>query len=164
MRLTITQLQTQLLNQIPLIRHMAVVVDDYDGRMIRLAAPLAPNVNHFQTAFGGSIATLGIAAGWALLYMRLQEQDFKAALVIQRSEIEFMAPVHDDFEARCCLDDDRAWAAFTAQLRHHRRAKLTLVSDVFCNGAPVAQQTGTYAAMLSSAAPQNAQGRDNPAS
>ena len=43
---------------IPLTGHMQVGVRAVDKTGIRLRAPLAPNINHRQTAFGGSVAGL----------------------------------------------------------------------------------------------------------
>src|SRR6185437_9570573 len=41
---------------IPLVAQMQVKVASADAAGLRLTAPLAPNINHERTAFGGSLA------------------------------------------------------------------------------------------------------------
>ena len=36
-----------------------------------IEAPLAPNINHRKTVFGGSASALGILAAWSLVHLRL---------------------------------------------------------------------------------------------
>ena len=54
MKDTAARLQQTLHDDIPLTREMGLTVAAWDGRQLRLAAPLAPNLNHKCTAFGGS--------------------------------------------------------------------------------------------------------------
>jgi len=49
-------------------RHMGMAVLAVDDVQISLLAPYAPNINHRETIFGRRISSLGILAGWALLW------------------------------------------------------------------------------------------------
>jgi thioesterase domain-containing protein len=64
-------LQAYLHEHIPLTRALAVEVVEVGLQRVQLAAPLAPNRNHRQTAFGGSVASLAMLAGWSWLHARL---------------------------------------------------------------------------------------------
>ena len=52
----LSAIERYLHEHIPLTTHMEVGVDRIDDTGVRLTAPLAPNINHRQTAFGGSVA------------------------------------------------------------------------------------------------------------
>ncbi len=59
--MTPSELQTYLHTHIPLSKAMEVEVVQATPDIIELRAPLAPNINHRGTAFGGSISTLATA-------------------------------------------------------------------------------------------------------
>ena len=61
------QLQIDLHREIPITRHMGITLVDYDDRRLTISAPLDKNINHRDTAFGGSLNTLATLAGWCLL-------------------------------------------------------------------------------------------------
>ena len=56
------ELEAYLHDRIPLSRAMAIAVVEAGPERVRLAAPLAPNINHRDTVFGGSAASLAMAA------------------------------------------------------------------------------------------------------
>ena len=74
-----------------------------------LTAPLRPNTNHHQTAFGGSVAALAILSGWALLHARLASRRAAVSLVIQRQQLEYLLPVAAAFEAICPAPPAAEW-------------------------------------------------------
>ena len=57
-------------DHIPITRSLGARVEHADGQSVRLWAPLAQNLNHRDTAFGGSLSSLAILSGWVLLYLR----------------------------------------------------------------------------------------------
>jgi thioesterase domain-containing protein len=95
---------------------------------VELAAPLAPNVNHMETVFGGSAAALATLSAWMLLHLRLQDAGSDARLVIQRSRVEYEKPIPGDFEAVCEFSDESAWERFRETLERRGRARLTLAA------------------------------------
>jgi thioesterase domain-containing protein len=119
--MTLDETTKYLHDHIPITRHLGAVVEAWDGASVRLAAPLAPNLNHRSTAFGGSLSALAILAGWTLLHLNLRERGIEARLVIQRSAFDFNEPVAGDFTATSRLPEDAAWERFLATL--HRRGK-----------------------------------------
>ena len=135
-------------DHIPITRHLGVTVEQYDGRTLLLAAPLEPNLNHRETAFGGSIASLAILACWSLVHLRLTEEEIVCRLVIQNSSLDFLAPAEDDFQARCTLPDDGEWEKFKRALTKKRKARLRLRSEVLVASKIVAVHDGAYVASI----------------
>ena len=52
---------------------MGIRVAAYDGTSLKLTAPLAPNINHKSTAFGGSLYSLAVLCGWGIVHLKLAE-------------------------------------------------------------------------------------------
>lgn len=132
---------------IPITAHLGVRVVAFDDSAIRLRAPLAANINHRDTAFGGSIASLGILAGWALLHFSLVELDMASRVVIQNSATDFLAPGDADFEAVATMPDAAAWERFLAMLRRKGRARIRLASELQAGDQRIAAHEGVYVAV-----------------
>ena len=92
---------------IPLTKAMGVSVVSVEEDALTLEAPLAPNINHRQSVFGGSASALAILAGWALLHVRLHSEGIADRLVIQRNTMEYQHPILGAFTARAMLG--REW-------------------------------------------------------
>jgi thioesterase domain-containing protein len=124
------RVQRYLHQYIPLSAAMGVQVSTATLEQVKLAAPLAPNVNHTETVFGGSAAALATLSAWTLLHLRLEEARVGARLVIQRSRMEYEKPIPGDFEAVCHFGDDVAWERFRMALARRGRARLTLAAHL----------------------------------
>jgi thioesterase domain-containing protein len=86
-------LQELIAREITLARPMGVIVESATDSTLVLRAPLAPNSNHKGTAFGGSLYSLAVLAGWAWLTRDLAARDINADAVIQESSMRFLLPV-----------------------------------------------------------------------
>ncbi len=139
-----TQLQTYLHEQIPLSRAMCVEVLESGAAGVVLTAPLAPNINHRATVFGGSAAALATLAAWSVLHIALAGQ---ARLVIQEQTMRFERPITGGFAARSHLEDDDAWARFRRTLTRRGRARLTLPAVLEQDAMVVGQFTGEFVAL-----------------
>jgi thioesterase domain-containing protein len=137
-----------LREEIPLTQAMGMTVTAWDGHTVTLTAPLEPNLNHADTAFGGSIATMGIMAGYCLTYLMLGERRISNRLLIQQSSTDFLRPLDGELVARACVPEGEALAEFLEMLQRKRRARLTLESQVTCKGLLAARHSGVYVAML----------------
>lgn len=120
------EIQSYLHSNIPLSVAMGVQVKVATPLHVLLSAPLAPNINHHQTVFGGSGVVLATLAAWTLLHLRLEHERLDAQLVIQRSSMEYERPIPGDFEAECAFADETAWQRFRLVLGRHGRARMTL--------------------------------------
>lgn len=118
---------TQYLHaQIPLTQAMGVTVASIDADAVALQAPLAPNINHRHSVFGGSAAALAMLAGWALLHVRLRAAGIAGRVVIQRNTMEYRHPILGPFLARATLEHPERWELFTRTLVRKRRARVAV--------------------------------------
>jgi len=147
MSIDLAAMQTYLHEHIPITAHLGVEVVAFGEGAIRLRAPLAANINHRDTAFGGSLSSLGILAGWGLIHFSLKQRGLPSRIVIQSSRMDFLAPGDDDFEAVASLDVV-AWQRFCTMLQKKGRARLTLPSEVLIGASQVATHEGIYVAIL----------------
>jgi len=135
---------------IPLSRVMGVIVSFYDGTRTVLRAPFAENINHRRTVFGGSIATLGILAGWFVLHQRMEEEKRKSRLVIRKSLVDYLLPGFGDFEAECTIDE-RAYRQFIKMFHRKAKSRIQLASSIRSGGQLIATHQGEYVALGGSA-------------
>ncbi|MBS0633216.1 MAG: thioesterase domain-containing protein [Verrucomicrobia bacterium] len=142
------QLEAYLHENIPLASAMGVSVVSCDARGAVLRAPLAPNINHHATVFGGSASAVALLAGWLWLYGALQTAGLAAKPVIQRNTMEYLVPVTEDFEAWCAAPATEVLAKFLKTLQRHRRARITLEVELVSGGQRVGFLTGEYVAAL----------------
>lgn len=133
---------------IPLTAHLGAKVAAYDGETVVLTAPLPPNLNHRNTAFGGSISALGILSGWTLLFLKLKEAGIKNRLVIQKSSFDFQEPVAGDFKATCAFPDPATWEKFIKTLTRHGRARMTVYSKIEDSSGVGGVHEGIYVALV----------------
>ena len=140
-------LEQYLHEHIPVSHAMGISVVTASTDEVELRAALAPNVNHRNTAFGGSVAALAILAGWSLLRIGLDGHIPIPQIVIQRSTMEYSAPVLADFDAVCRRPSDAAWQRFMSAFTRRGRGRLSLAVDVLCDGNPVGHLTGVFVAM-----------------
>lgn len=109
---------------IPISKAMGIAVKDYDGARLTLTAPLAANVNHQMSAFGGSLFSLAALAGWGLLQLKLTELRLDCNTVIAGGNVAYKRPVFADFDCICELPPD--WDTIAAGLAASGRASLEL--------------------------------------
>ena len=142
-----TQLQRYLYEHIPLSQAMAVEVESASITGVVLSAPLAPNINHRETLFGGSASAISILAAWALLFVRMDAERLDARLVIQRNTMDYLIPVAGPVRARCMAPADQAWARYLRVLRLRGKARISLVSQLEYRGQPAAYMHGDFVAL-----------------
>ncbi|QDU10683.1 YiiD C-terminal domain-containing protein [Gimesia aquarii] len=131
---------------IPVTKAMQINVLPEMKDALRLTARLAPNLNHQETAFGGSIASLGILAGWTLIHIRLSADKVRYKIVIQKSEMEFLHPIESDFEAECHFPEQKLWDQFHSGLQRKGRARIKLECAVTVKQQVAAVIKGTFVA------------------
>jgi thioesterase domain-containing protein len=144
-------LERYLHDHIPLTTAMGVLVRKADAQGVVLAAPLAPNLNHRQTAFGGSIGALATVAAWSWLHLHAQSLDFPVRLVIRSSSTEFLAPVEGDFEAICDSPEEAGYDNYRRTLTRRGKGRIELGARVEQGGRLCATFAGTFVAVRSDA-------------
>lgn len=138
-----SDLEQTLHREIPISREMGITVAAYDGKQLRLAAPIAPNINHKCTAFGGSLYSLAVLCGWGMLHLKLAEAGLHKHIVIQEADIRYLLPVDQNMLAECTLDD-AAFRRFMKTLEKHGRSRLSLDVIIRHNGQPAVEFSGRY--------------------
>jgi thioesterase domain-containing protein len=144
---TMRNVERYLHSNIPLSAAMGVQVKVATPEHVLLSAPLAPNINHHQTVFGGSGAVLATLSAWALLHLRLEHEHLDVALVIQRSSMEYERPIPGDFAAVCTFDDDTGWRRFLTMLDRRGRARMTLTAHLLHEKHEMGSFVGDFVAL-----------------
>ncbi len=138
-------LETRILEDIVLARHIGVRVLACEAGSVVLGAPLAANANHHGTAFGGSLYALAVLAGWSVLTVELEARGVEAELVVQDGRIDYLVPVTSDFAARAALPAPAALERCLRALARYGRARIEVAVAVEADGAEAVRLTGTYA-------------------
>ncbi|MGH8291950.1 MAG: YiiD C-terminal domain-containing protein [Gammaproteobacteria bacterium] len=139
------RLEAYLHAHIPLLRHMQARVDTCNADGLTLSAPLAINLNHEGTAFGGSLASLAMLACWGLVWLLL-EPGPAAHIVVAESHMQFLRPVTDTLIAHCALPQAAARQTFLATLKRRNRARLELQAEILQAHMVCANFSGCFAA------------------
>jgi thioesterase domain-containing protein len=132
---------------IPISAAMGFRVARADLEAVELFAPLEPNVNHRNTAFGGSSISLAILAAWTLVHLHVQLLPGAHRVVIRRGEMEYVAPISGEFRARCESPGEDAWRRFANTLARRGKAQISLTATVSGDGVTAGNFTATYAAL-----------------
>lgn len=120
------ELEQYLHEHIPMSKAMRVSVVGVQSDGIILAAPLAPNINHRDTVFGGSASAVAILAAWSLLHTRLANSGIATRLVIQRNTMSYELPIAGAFSARSFIQAPDAWESFLRMLKRKGRARIAV--------------------------------------
>ncbi|WP_293267145.1 YiiD C-terminal domain-containing protein [Neptunomonas sp.] len=136
-----------LKTQIPLLNHMGLGELEYDGKRLVLPAELAPNINDKGTGFGGSLATLATISGWCLTTLLLREQSLDCDVMIRDCEMQYIAPITNDFYAQVVVPSTLDVDSFLLRLKEKGRARLALDVSIKQNGIVALKMTGNYVAI-----------------
>jgi len=139
------ELEKFLHEQIPLTVAMGVRVAECEDSHLVLTAPLAPNRNHLQTAFGGSLHTLATLSGYSLLWWLLREP--RAHIVIRESTIHYDRPVRGDLKAICRSPSPAELARFRRDFARKGRARISLEAAVEFEGESAVRFRGVFVAL-----------------
>jgi thioesterase domain-containing protein len=149
------RLQATLHAEIPISEEIGITVGAYDDGCLALHAPLAPNINHKDTAFAGSLNAVATLAGWSLIWLLLDEARLPGKIVIQDSAIEYLRPVTSDFAARCRLPEADELSRFLMILRKKARARLQLQATISQEDRMAVRFSGRYVVHLTTSAAPN---------
>jgi thioesterase domain-containing protein len=126
---------------------MGVEVLEVTNNKVKLCAPLAPNINHRETIFGGSASALAILSAWCLVHFRLQNESFKCRVVIQKNTMCCDKPIFGAFEAICSLADQGDWEKFIKILKRKGRSRIVLDSTLKSSKKIVGKFEGSFVAI-----------------
>lgn len=147
--MSVRDLETFLHEKIPLSRAMGVHVVESGGERLVLEAPLAANINHLGTAFGGSLHALPTLACYAALWTMMREAGVDGHVVVKQSEAKYRQPVKDRLRAVCLRPPKAIGTKFMDDVRRHRKARMILTAVVEgADGKPAVEFHGTFVALI----------------
>lgn len=141
-------LEELLHRDITLTQHMGLTVKKYDEDGLVLCAPLEKNLNHKQTAFGGSLNCLATLAGWGAVYFILREMDKKGHIIIQESNTSYLKPVTSDLEAICLQPEPKMLEKFKLMIRRKGIGRISLDCEIYQGDTLAVSYHGTYVATI----------------
>jgi thioesterase domain-containing protein len=140
----LAELEATIHHEIPISAAMGLRVAAYADGALTLHAPLAPNVNHTQTAFAGSLNAVVTLAGWGLVWLILRQAALDGQIVIQDSSIQYLRPVTSDVAATCRLSEPDQLNAFQTLLGRRGRARIGVAGEIREDGSIAVRFTGRY--------------------
>jgi thioesterase domain-containing protein len=140
------EIEQYLHRHIPLSAAMGVRVRVATPERVELAAPLAPNINHHETLFGGSGTAIATLSAWTLVNLRLREAKVRAQLVIQRNAMSYAAPIQGDFTALCEQPEESAWQRFLTMIERRGRGRITMTARLLYLSRLAASFEGDFVA------------------
>ena len=139
-------LEQYLHRHIPLSAAMQVSVESAGLDAVVLRAPLAPNINHRETVFGGSASAVATLAAWALLYARFNAVGHAARVVIQRHTMEYLRPIAGDFSAHAEVGHSD-WERFARAYARKRRARIAVAATLLYADEIAGRFAGEFVAL-----------------
>jgi thioesterase domain-containing protein len=135
---------------IPLLTAMELSLVEYRDLALTMEAPLAPNINNKGTAFGGSIASIGLFGGWAVATLAFRDHGIdNTEIVVFRNEVTFERPARGHLLVRVTMDRDD-FGACLAKLRagSEERLRFNVEVGIFHDDERCATMKGLYVAWL----------------
>lgn len=140
-----------LLNSVPIAKAMGIEVESIENGQVVLSAPLLNNINHKQTAFGGSLHSVATLACWSFLHLKLLEAaQQEAPIVIVSSEISYLRPVSGDFLAICKAPNRDSWEMFLKVFQKKGKGRLQLSAEIIQGNQVCVTYSGTFVAIKKS--------------
>lgn len=141
------QLQDYLYQHIPISRAMGVLVEHATTDKVVVCAPIANNINHKQTAFGGSLHAVATLACWSLLHMNLKATNEAIQIVVAKSDATYLAPVGTDFKAECVIPSNAEWHRFLKMLSAKGKGRIELSAQIYHEGKLAVNYQAVFAAL-----------------
>jgi len=116
---------------LPIAQALGIEVDSFSQQQLVLNAPLQPNINDKQSAFGGSIYSVCVMTCWGMVYLHALNNKIDAPnIAVGKAEIKYRAPVLSDFQAKCTVPDIEVFDDFISEYWQQGKAKITLRSFI----------------------------------
>jgi len=141
-------LQSRIVNEFALARHIGIAVDAADDAAVVLRAPLAPNANYKGTAFGGSLYAVAVLAGWAWVTRYMVSRDLAADAVIQESNVRYLRPVLGELRVNAQAPAEAQLAKFRKMLERAGRGRINLRVEIMYNETVAVLFDGVFAAVV----------------
>ena len=141
-------LQNRIVQEFALAKHMGIMVESADDAAVVLRAPLALNANYKGTAFGGSLYSVAVLAGWAWATRHLAAQGVAADAVIQESSVQFLHPVQGELRATALAPQAALIDKFRKMLHRSGRGRIRLRVEIEYDRSMAMLFEGVFAASV----------------
>ncbi len=138
------ELEAFLRERIPLSKAMDVRVRSASQAAVVLFAPIAPNLNHRDTVFGGSASALAILAAWSVVRVRMHAEGLEGRIVIRRNTMSYEQPMAADFTATASAPDPAEWEKLRAALGRGRPGRVQVTATLECQGERAGELAGEF--------------------
>ncbi|MEQ9308427.1 MAG: YiiD C-terminal domain-containing protein [Balneolaceae bacterium] len=141
--------QKYLNSEIPITKQMGIEVERLTTNEVKLKAPIKLNINHRRSAFGGSVDSLFLTAGWS--YIRLVVDHLKPLPIIvgSKSQTSFQRPITRDFAAQLVIPSKKEVDEFLDAYIRFGKARITLEAIIKDDGKTYAAFKGDYVVVKS---------------
>lgn len=124
---------------IPVSEFMQIAPVAFDGELLIVSAPLAPNINLHNTMFAGSIYTLATLTGWGMVWLQQSLAKVEGDIVLAEGQIRYLAPIDVNPVAKT------DWPGVDISvLERGRRLKVKLEVKLYCGEKVCAIFTGLF--------------------
>ncbi|WP_196780896.1 YiiD C-terminal domain-containing protein [Nocardioides sambongensis] len=136
------ELTAYVRKMIPVMAAMEIEVVEADRTTVAARLPIGANVNHFGSAYAGSLFTVAEVLGG--LYASTSLVLEGAVPLVKRLEIDFRRPANTDVVARATLTEDEI-ARILAETEERGKSDFQLAAEVTDEaGTVVAATLGHY--------------------
>jgi thioesterase domain-containing protein len=123
-------LERRIIGEFPIGKHLGICVESADDHGVALRAPLAANANDKGTAFGGSLYSVAVLAGWGWVTCYLAARDRDSEVVIQESTMRFLAPCEGELRARAVAPSEAQVDKLLKMLNRAGRGRVSVRVEV----------------------------------
>lgn len=143
-----TSIQQFIETQIPLSKHLNFKITTLNEDRSEFFFPLAPNKNHKNTAFGGSLYMAGTLSSYALFFHGLHAAGFSTNdIVISKGEMKYVNAVDGDFFVESTWNEEMRQSFFN-MLKAKKKARIEINSMIRCNNQICAIFNGLFVAKM----------------
>ena len=147
-------LEQYLHEHIPLSKAMQVCVLEAVPERVIVSAPLAPNINHTESVFGGSASAVATLAAWSLVHVRLKSAGIASGIVIQNNTMSYERPIRGAFTARSFIKQPEAWDVFMRTLSRRGRARIAVSAILDYQGQTAGNFEGNFVSIVAKPNPE----------
>lgn len=126
----IARLNDLVATRIPLARAAGIQLHLDPHGQIEARAPLAGNDNPHGSAFGGSLYTTALVAGYGQAWLMLDAAGIDATVVIQHAEADYNRAMHGDLVARVEPVSQRVRNRFLGAIERRGRGRVALTITI----------------------------------
>ncbi len=137
-------LSQYLETHIPITKALGIEVVEGSEESVILRAPLAPNINHRDSAFGGSISSILITACWGYLRILFDEEPATPTIVVSRSGTDFLNPVREELVAEVIIPEQTDLDHLIDMYRRFGKGRITLRAAIQSDGDLAAYFEGDF--------------------